>query len=159
MRVAQLARKIAEIEGADERLVEQTFTAGLLHDVGKLILADNPSIKYLELMARAKEEGRQLVEVEEGTLHATHAEVGAYLLDLWGLPAPLVETVALHHQPAHSAEPGFTSLTAVHVANVLEQETAHETTAGPVNRLDLAYLERLGLGARVEVWRKQLSQG
>ena len=157
MRVGQLAKKIAEIEGAEERLVEQTFTAGLLHDVGKLILAENRSIKYLELMARAREQGRQLVEAEEETLRATHAEVGAYLLDLWGLPAPLVEAVALHHQPGQSAENGFTSLTAVHVANVLEQETAQELPHGALNHLDSAYLERLGLQDRVNLWREQLS--
>ena len=89
-------------------------------------------------------------------MQATHAEVGAYLLDLWGLPAPLVEAVALHHQPSLANDSEFSSLTAVHAANVF----AHEATgvgAGVDEHLDLPYLESLGLGDRPETWRAELA--
>jgi putative nucleotidyltransferase with HDIG domain len=154
IRVGQLAQRIAKLEGADEKLTEEAFTAGLLHDVGKLILAENPSVKYLELMAQARQAGRTLIEAESAALQATHAEVGAYLLDLWGLPLPLVEAVAWHHEPGRTSESGFSPLTAVHVANVLAQETA--PSEGPRDQLDSDYLSRLNLGQRVEAWRQDL---
>lgn len=158
MRVAQIAKKITELEGGDERLTEQAFTAGLLHDVGKLILAENLGSRYFQLMARAQSEGRPLREVEQAELQATHAEVGAYLLDLWGLPAPLVETVAFHHEPDKGTESGFSALTAVHVANVLEHQLQGGAANASQEQLNRGYLDRLGLTQRAEVWRRELSR-
>jgi HD-like signal output (HDOD) protein len=76
---------------------------------------------------------------------ATHAEVGAYLLGLWGLPDPVVEAVAWHHTPARCPGESFTPLTAVHVAEaILGSEEG--------TRLDTDYLDGLKLGHRVEAW-------
>jgi HD-like signal output (HDOD) protein len=157
LRVGQWGRKIAHLEGADENLAEQAFTAGVLHDVGKLILADNLAGNYLELVARATRENRPLIEVEQEVLGATHADVGAYLLALWGLPAALVEAVALHHEPGRTSELVFSPLTAVHVANVLEQEGQGPDHKAAASRLDSLYLDLLGIGSRVQVWRGKLS--
>lgn len=154
VRVARLARRLAQIETGDEKVMEESFTAGLLHDVGKLVLADNPAANYLQLLNQAHALGRPLIETEREAFQATHAEVGAYLLDLWGLPSPLVEAVAFHHEPARIAQQYFTPLTAVHTANVLEQEASNPTPGA--SSLDLAYLEQLHLTARIDVWRKQL---
>ena len=134
-------------------MAEEAFTAGLLHDIGKLALADNPSLKYLELMARAQAENQRLIEVERETFQATHADVGAYLLDLWGLPAPLIEAVAFHHEPSRVEEAEFNSLTAVHVANALEHQS--QETA-PCLELDAEYLTRLNLTDRLEAWGEEM---
>ena len=154
VRVGQLARQLAQLETADEHLAEEAFTAGLLHDVGKLLLADNPAVRYLRLAARAREENRRLIELERAELQATHAEVGAYLLDLWGLPLPLVEAVAFHHEPSRIAELAFSALTVVHVANVLEAEAAPGD--GPPDSLDLPYLDALGVAGRLDAWRQEI---
>ncbi|HWH70429.1 MAG TPA: response regulator [Candidatus Sulfotelmatobacter sp.] len=156
-RVAQLARKIVSLEGGDAKLQEQAFTAGLLHDIGKLILADNLSAKYLEILAQARQARRPLVEVERQELQATHAELGGFLLDLWGLPAPLVEAVALHHEPACADPVAFGPLTAVHAANVLEWELSGSAGDPAAPQLDLEYLRRLNLEDRVEFWRSKLA--
>jgi putative nucleotidyltransferase with HDIG domain len=156
LRVGQWAKKIAHLEATDENLAEQAFTAGVLHDVGKLILADNLAETYLELVARASKENRPLIELEDEALGATHAEVGAYLLALWGLPAPLVEAVASHHEPGRTSGLAFSPLTAVHVANVLEQASQGSDSNAVLDRLDSLYLDRLGLGSRVQVWREKL---
>ena len=153
VRVGRFAQRIIKLEGGDEKAAEEAFTAGLLHDIGKLALADNPSLKYLDLMTQARETNRQLVEVEREKYQATHAEAGAYLLDLWGLPAPLVEAVAWHHEPAKTAEPEFGSLTAVHAANALEPQL---TEGSPCQGLDSDYLARLSLTERLGVWRADL---
>lgn len=151
MRVGVLARKIVELEQGDQKMSEQAFTAGMMHDIGKLMLAENLPGIYLELTARAQKEKRLLFEAEKETLHATHAEAGAYLLDLWGLPAPLVEAIALHHEPGKTSESVFSPLTAVHVANALESPS--EDLDPNANQLDLGYLTRIGMSDRLEHWR------
>lgn len=156
MRVGQWARRIVEIEQGGSNLAEEAFTAGVLHDVGQLILMDQMPQEYLDLLARASRQNRVKTEVEREVLGATHAEVGAYLLDLWGLPAPLVEAVALHHEPGRSCEPTWGSLTAVHVANVLEEAQQSEDPGAVVRLLDGLYLDQLGLGSRVHCWAEEL---
>jgi putative nucleotidyltransferase with HDIG domain len=155
--VGHRAKEIARMEGASEEVLEQTFTAGVLHDVGKVLLAENATLHYSEIMARAHESGRPLFEIEREVFQVTHAQVGAYLLDLWGLPAPLVEAIALHHTPSEALEPAFGPLAAVHVANALEQI---EGTPGQMlapNSIDTDYLRKLGLDGRVEFWQNELA--
>jgi len=155
LRVAYGARCIARLETGDEKLMEEAFTAGLLHDVGKIVLAQEPRHNYVQLLNAPPDPQHPLIETEEAVFHATHAEAGAYLLDLWGLPHSLVEAVAFHHQPGSSSEKSFGSLTAVHAANVLEQQTAN-AGAGD-HSLDLAYLEQLGLAHRLDAWRDEIA--
>ena len=100
-----------------------------------------------------------LCDAERDVIGATHAEVGAYLLGLWGLPDSLVEAVALHHCPARGATDGFTALTAVHVANVLEHEIHNEgTLSSTASPLDLDYLGRIDLADRLPEWRECAQQ-
>lgn len=157
VRVGQWAQRIAELEGQDSHWAEQAFTAGVLHDVGKLILLDNLSTQYLELVTHARKQRQPLSELEQEVLGATHADVGAYLLDLWGLPAPLVEAVALHHEPGRTGALAFAPLTAVHVADALEK-AAHgpqDPQASPA--LDSLYLDQLSLGSKISSWREKLA--
>ena len=158
LRVGVLAKKIIELEQGDQKLTEQAFTAGMMHDVGKLILAENLSEVYLQLTADAQRQKRQLIDAEKEILHATHAEAGAYLLDLWGLPTPLVEAIALHHEPAQTNDLEFSPLTAVHVANVLEHETGTQDPAAVLSQIDLDYLGKIGKAEHLEFWRKELRE-
>jgi putative nucleotidyltransferase with HDIG domain len=153
LHVARLAQTIARLEGASDEVLEQTFTAGVLHDIGKALMARNPALDYPGVMARARETGQPLSEVEREVFQVTHAQVGAYLLDLWGLPAGLVEAVALHHTPSETSEAAFNSLTAVYVGNHLVQDAE-----GPsLNQIDANYLRQLGLEQRLEAWQEELA--
>ncbi len=147
-----LAKQIAKAEGAEPKTVDYAFMAGLLHDVGKLVLAVDLPDKYSQTLALAHAQKKPLSEVERETLGATHAEVGAYLLGLWGLPDPIVEAIAYHSCPSCCLDHKFSPLTAVHVANALEHETrpANDEVA-PV--LDMEYLSELRLTHRLDVWR------
>jgi putative nucleotidyltransferase with HDIG domain len=157
LQVGQLARKIAELESGEDKLMEEAFTAGLLHDVGKLILAHHRPVEYSEVMAQAHKEKRPVLEVERERFHANHAELGAYLLDLWGLPTPLVEGVAFHHEPAKASEQSFSPLAAVHIANALEQERSSVEPEAALSRLDPDYIEALKLADCVQFWRGELT--
>jgi putative nucleotidyltransferase with HDIG domain len=151
---AGLAKEIARLERAEQRVTDEAFVAGLLHDTGKLVLASNFASQYNEVLKVGHADSLALLAAEEAAFGANHAEVGAYLLGLWGLPAPVVEAIALHHQPSLCKHLAFTPLTAAHVADAL----AHVRAGGGANaaeeEFDLAYLRKLGLAERVEVWRK-----
>jgi HD-like signal output (HDOD) protein len=148
-----LARRIAEAECDDRQLSSFAFTAGLLHDIGILVLAANLPAEYSGALALAKQGGIPLTLAEQQVLGAAHAEVGAYLLGLWGLPYPIVEAVAYHHAPYQGLSHGFSPLTAVYAANVLASEVR------PVFDLPLHgdrfddYLAELNCVERVPHWR------
>jgi HD-like signal output (HDOD) protein len=153
MCVAALARDIAREEGQERKLIEDTFTAGLLHDVGQLALAANLTSSYDEVLKTVKKGTKSLDEIERESFGVTHAEVGAYLIGLWGLPDPIVETIAFHHCPSNAHAVAFTPLTAVHVANVIAGEMHPERIVGSASALDEDYLTELGLRERVPKWR------
>ncbi len=149
LRTATAARAIARAEHAAPNIVEETFTAGLLHDTGKLVFAANCGKQFATALEMAATESLPVTEAERRIFGASHAELGGYLLSLWGLPVPLVEAVTLHHTPAASVAQGFGSLIAVHTANALVQEASPTPDA----QLDLPHLTTLGFAERVPVWR------
>ena len=95
--------------------------------------------------------------VEERLCGVTHAEVGGYLLGLWGLPCPIVEAVANHHAPTRVEQRGFDILAAVYVSNILANEQTapvikdiqHEETG-----LDPEYMQALGVANKMNGWRE-----
>lgn len=153
-----LARKIANAEGASKQDVEDSFTAGLLHDIGKLVLVASAPEKYDDAIADSASEGEPHRNAERKIFGTTHTEVGTYLVWLWGLPDAVVEAVAYHHEPALCPAPRFSPLTAVHVANALAHESQTGTDGHPVAGLDMNYLGALGLAGRVPVWRSLMDQ-
>jgi putative nucleotidyltransferase with HDIG domain len=145
-KVADLASRIAQSERAGDRVVRESALAGLFHDIGRLTLASQLPGIYREVMAKMLSSKVTAAEAERALFGASHAEVGAYLLGLWGLPDPLVEAVAWHHNPSACPGTSFTPLTAVHVADSLMR-------ADEGVEPDMEYLERLGLAERWEVWK------
>jgi HD-like signal output (HDOD) protein len=145
------AQWIAQAEKVDLETEGQAFAAGMLHDLGKLVLAANLPKPFGQALKLAREQAIPLWQAEITILKGSHAEVGAWLLGTWGLPIPIVEAVALHHQPARLSSSSFSPLTAVHVANVFEHEGRYQDPSGC--SVDSAYLEELGLSDRVKEWR------
>lgn len=149
MTVGAVAKRLSETEQLSARDVDSAFTAGLLHDVGKLILAASLPDPYQRVLAESKAQNIPLWQAEERTFGTSHAEVGAYLLGLWGLPTSIVEAVAWHHRPAESPARTFCPLTTVHIANALW--CANEP--GCVPDLDTALIESMGLAERIPIWQ------
>jgi len=78
----------------------EAFTAALLHDVGKLVLAQELRSDALEVLKRAQtEDGLTLVQAEAEILEITHADVGGMVCEHWGLPIGIVRGVTHHHDP------------------------------------------------------------
>lgn len=103
------------------KLADDTMTAGLLHDTGKIVLISSRADDYKKVVKLTKTENISLIEAERFVFGATHAEIGAYLLGLWGLPDSVVEAVAFHHEPLASPSSSFSPLTAVYLANLLQK--------------------------------------
>ena len=106
LRTGRLAGDIARAENADRKVVEEAMIAGMLHDIGKLILLKIPQ-KFKEVMDLVEKTGCTDAEAEFSVMEASHAELGAYLLGLWGLPGDIVESVAFHHKPSKLIERMF----------------------------------------------------
>ena len=149
-----IARAIAKAEQASTLMIDEAYTAGLLHDVGMLVLAANLRSRYDVILKTAHERRVQVWESERQELGATHAEVGAYLLGLWGLGDPIVEAVAFHHHPSDCVGKSFSPLTAVHVANVLQQELSQQATGDVPSQIDMPYLDSLHMSDRLPRWRE-----
>ena len=96
-KVAEIVRKICVLEGYPKAIKDDAFLAGLLHDIGKLILIDEFDDYFKNVLEIMESEQIPFHEAEKKLLHADHTELGAYLLGIWGLPDSIVEAVALHH--------------------------------------------------------------
>ncbi len=99
MNVGLLSGEIVRTEQAEKGEVEDALIAGVLHDIGKLILLKVPE-KYREVMNFVEYTGSDFVDAEYAVMKTSHAELGAYLLGLWGIPDSVVEIVAFHHEPS-----------------------------------------------------------
>ncbi len=152
--VAMLAKRIAEIEQVPQQFIDHTFTAGLLHDVGQLILATNLPEEYNQVLNLAHTQNLDLLEAERQIFTATHPEVGAYLLGIWGLPNPVVEALAFHHDPLRNLNKQFSPLTLVHIADILTCEARPCQDWGVLPQIDTGYLTELNCLQRLPLWRE-----
>jgi putative nucleotidyltransferase with HDIG domain len=139
MAVATAAKHLASM--AQRPRVEQdiTFLAGLLHDVGRLVLAQGFPGEYRELIREAG--GLPSDEQERAALGGGHPEVGAYLLGLWGLPEEAVEALAWHHSPGSCPYRVCCAATAVHVADAAHRAHLDGTAPPALDQLHLAQVQ------------------
>jgi HD-like signal output (HDOD) protein len=133
--VAAGARGVATAERASRPVVETAYTAGLLHNAGRLVLAANFADRFGSL--DWPEDHGERLDLERTVFGAAHPELGALLLGTWGLEDDLVEAVAFQAEPGQSMGTKFSPLSALHVALGL--------SSGGASLLDESYLGRLGL--------------
>jgi HD-like signal output (HDOD) protein/CheY-like chemotaxis protein len=157
VRTGQLAQRIAIFENAPMEIVEEAFAAGLLHDIGKLLLAANTPDLFTKALKLSRRLHCNLWEAEAQVLpNVGHAGLGATILGIWGLPKPIIEAVALHHCPWRNFQHSFSPIAAVHVANIFEHETRPDPHIILPSQINSAYLRELGLEERPNEWRKSL---
>jgi putative nucleotidyltransferase with HDIG domain len=162
MMTGNLAKAIAKEESRDQKIIDNSYIAGLLHDCGKLILASSFKDKYREIIIKSQEQGNPIYLVEEDVLGITHAEVGAYLMELWGLPSQIIEAIAFHHSPSVYKDQYFSPLAAVHIANVVDHMNPEKESETPPLSFDVDYLKGLNLNNRLNSWiaiRQKLENG
>ena len=148
-RHAMVTGAIARAMFSDKQTSEDAFMAGMLHDVGKLVLAQHCPDAFSAALAAADRTERSRAECEREALGVSHSELGAYLLGIWGLPYPVVEAVARHHEPVMREDAEFDLVAAVYIASQL----AEEQLKPGQDTLDVAYCERLGVMDKIPDWR------
>jgi putative nucleotidyltransferase with HDIG domain len=154
MIVASIAKVIAVDAGLSRESVDNAFLAGVLHDIGKLVFNDNFAAEYAQIQEQSKCRESLIGEAEVAAFGASHADVGGYLLGLWGLPHEIIEAVAFHHDPRSSPAETLAPLTAVHLANAICHEAPDN---GPIS-LDMDYVCHLKIEDRLDSWRAMAAE-
>ena len=103
------------LEG-ETQSADLAFSVGLLHDIGLVVLATDPSHRYKSILERAQSSRIPLAVLEHDTYGVDHAQIGAHLLNLWGLPPVFCRPVREHHAPPAGGE-GFPFSAALHLAD------------------------------------------
>ncbi|MBN2751088.1 MAG: HDOD domain-containing protein [Rhodospirillaceae bacterium] len=149
--VAALARRFAREEGLNDGLRDQAFCAGMLSVIGTLVFFDAEPRKTKDVLRRA-ERGEDLSTVEKELFGASQAELGGYLLGLWGFNDAIIEAVLYQDHPSACVYTDRSALTCVHMARAFGPRwPLGERTMRPVS-LDVDYVRCLGMEAKVKAW-------
>ncbi len=147
--VSGVARLITATEGHDAKTVEEAQLAGLLHDIGEVVLFQNWRDDYMQIDHSRRDRD------EVASFGATHAAISGYLCASWNLSQTVVEAAGLHHDPRRQGSTsGLSVATAVHVARGLVDAGLDVSAA----EIDLDHLEEVGLADRVPVWADLASE-
>jgi len=149
-----VSRLTAKIGGAN-LLPGLGLFAGLLHDVGKLVLAEAAPDHLARAIEGSKIDHCPLYVSEENLTGVSHAEVGAYLLSLWGIPHVIVEAVAYHHHPERIPHGHLDLVSSLYFANWIanERESQNAPTTQVCAPLDEELVAKLGVAEKIEEWR------
>jgi HD-like signal output (HDOD) protein/CheY-like chemotaxis protein len=149
---ASIARKVAPTPA----LASEASTAAALQDIGLVLLAVGVPQAFARTVRAAHVEREPLYVKEREILGVTHAEVGAYLLALWGLPLSIVEAVAYQHGPgrcAGDARPKLDASALVYVSRALAAEAMGERADFDVGtKIDVEFVKQIGMEAAIDGW-------
>ncbi len=153
MITASFAKAITQVQKCPRAFVDEAFAAGLLHDIGLLVLASAFGAEFQRVLQCGLQSGKGLESCEADAFGCTHAAVGAYLLGLWGLSDAVVEAVAWHDHPSLAQPKAFTPLIAVHAADYCDRVVhPYPGIVDPIE-LDEPLLTRLGIQGQLPAWR------
>ncbi len=124
-KVAVLSKRIAEIKDCKKLIKDDLFLAGLLHDIGKLILIEQFGNYYDDVKQKMESENISYIEAENSILKTNHALLGAYLLGVWGIPDPIVEAIAFHHDEIVTGSRELKETEIIKIANLIVNESTN----------------------------------
>ena len=148
---ATLARRIAQKIGFAN--IDEAYLAGLLHDIGKLILVATFPVEHETILAKTKERQNTLW-AEKQLLGVTHGETGGWLMQKWRLNSMLADAIHYHHEPAEKIKEAFPLVRIIYTANLLCQNEASEEKDADANLLtglDRADIDEIVEGVEEEV--------
>jgi HD-like signal output (HDOD) protein len=154
VRVTGFAKRIAENEGINKSIRDDCIIAGMLHDIGKLVLNTKLQEESLQVIEKVKLEECQIYEAEIDVIGVTHAEIGAYLLGQWGFTHEQMEAVRWHQIMKQEYGMDMTSPLIIHVANYFDHELVQINSNHATRRLNLAEQTLAGLDEKLINWRE-----
>ncbi|MBV1914547.1 MAG: HDOD domain-containing protein [Pseudomonadales bacterium] len=151
--VAELSKQISLAEGQHADRPDEAYIAGLMHEIGYLILVSYAPDIFEHLCNLNADADDSSVAAEHRVFEVAHNEAGAYLLSLWNIPAQVVEAVYYHHQPCMSDCRDMNAVAAVHAAAAII--CSYEEAGWPFKTsLDMKYLEEVGVAEKLDGWRE-----
>jgi putative nucleotidyltransferase with HDIG domain len=148
LEVATTARTLALYEKLPQSRADEAFLCGMLHDVGKVVFATR-AVPMPDGTPASDEQALAQMDTH-------HAEVGAYLLGLWGFPNSIIEAVAFHHAPSQAGGEGFTLPKLIHIADRMVHQRRVDRPPALDGGLEPKLLENLGMEMRWADWSGQL---
>lgn len=152
--VSMLARKIMSTLNTDNGMQDIACMAGMLHDIGKLIFIRNNPKEYKEIYRRSKEKKTPLFIIEREILGITHADIGGYLMSIWGLPEDIVKIISLHHSVTHALVDKLDPMAIVFIANVLAHEKDSDILYNVEREIEKGSLTKIELMTYLPEWRE-----
>jgi len=137
---------------------DDSFCISILHDIGKLIMAINMRREFDLVLEQVRATNRAMCDIEREMLGFTHADVGAYLLSLWGFSKSSTNAICWHHSPEKLSFETISTEAAVMLANSLEHELMDIHPNYAAHSLVLDETHPPGLSKRMETWREVCRQ-
>lgn len=159
LRVSMLARKICmDLQFSTEQ-TDAAATAGILHDAGKIVLISSAAESFRRVLAESRAGGQPLYRVEQDHLGISHAELVGAMLQLWAMPAPIIEATACHHCPDEAImtlgeKMNPTLADVVGIADAIDHSWCSSMADGATSAFDIERLRKLRLTEPYPLWRQ-----
>jgi HD-like signal output (HDOD) protein len=154
---ARLAQHICRDSGLGAKRGEEAFLAGLIHEIGRFILVDNFPGQFKAACDAAHSTRSPLAARLREVFQASPSQIGAYVLELWGMPETVISAVAALDNPEQDKPKGFTLSAALYVAEHVASGK-FPPDSFPVEEWNSAYLKSIGCEAQIPEWEKFFSQ-
>ena len=154
LQVGKIAKAIAARESEEKEVISNAFIAGILHDIGKLVLLSYLPEKYLKAIRLAEEQKISLPMAEQAVFGSGQSAVGAYLIGLWGFVSPIVEAIAFHPTLERYPVQVFSPALAVHAANILYYQNRPGEIIGKAQQFNVGNLDIIGIDAKIAEWQE-----
>ncbi len=145
MNISARARLIAQVLALNGIGPENILMAGMLHDIGKLMMIGYFQDELRASVVLSKEKKIGLNKAQKEIMDVDDAEIGAYLLSLWGLPDSILEAVAYHYRPSQIKQPMINTLTTIHLAYAISLDERNNIRDDKESAVDFDYVSTLGL--------------
>jgi HD-like signal output (HDOD) protein len=153
--IGAIAKEIAEMENMSCQEIQEALCAGVLSHVGVLVLIANFPRNFDKAMDMVENGLESVFDAERNVFGASHAELGAYLLGLWGFVDTIVETVAFHHEPSDNLANRNRIIGIVHCAQAFAKRSGNKASAIDIKAtLDTKFLEATNQLSRVPDWEQ-----
>lgn len=153
--VSAIARRISMSIDSNKKSAEIACTAGVVHDLGKVLMATNLPDHYQQAVNYAKEERVPLVQAEEKVFGTNHAQVAASLMGLWSIPFRILNSVAYHHNPTGTMKKPPTSAMALYIADGFENAKSKNVLG---QNIDENIIEDWGFTDQFEDWAEEFTK-
>ena len=158
LKVSKYVRTIVTDDEVEKNLADDAVIAGMLHDVGKLVLMAKLPDKYEKVIALSRQKNITSLEAELQIIGTGHNIVGPYLLGLWGFDNPIIEALRFHHEPTLIESDDIKTLTYVHIADCFANVNLNEyDTVEKIPSLNIDYLQNTGIFHKLNHWKNILS--